>query len=126
MFGGSGAATLIGGGSNDFLQGGTGAASLVAGAGAETLAAGAGNATLEAHAAGLDAFDFATHGAGGSYVIQSFATTDDLYFANAATATAATSLYHVAGGSGTITLTDSTRIVLVGFTGSITGSVTHG
>ncbi len=147
MVGDGAGATLFGGGSGDQLAGLAGANMLLAGGGSETLFGGSaapntvfvggsgtdvmaaqaggsqfisGSGTDQVLAAGdANQFDFTLGRAGGLMVVQGFNSSDVInltgYAADAATTAFSTA--QVSGGNTVLTLSDNTRIVLLGFTG---------
>jgi hypothetical protein len=117
LAGGSGAVTLTGVAAGDTLIGGSnGDNVLMAGGGNETLVASAGAGDrLLGSASGTDTFSFVNE-AGGRDSVYGFRVADTLLFRSGTTGSDA-----VGGGNTTITLADSTKIVLVGYSGGLTG-----
>jgi Ca2+-binding RTX toxin-like protein len=123
----SGAETLFGGSGDDYINPLNAAASIVGGLGADTLVgarfnatvAGSGNATLTG-GAGNDTFEFINGYAGGHDYVTDLTATDVVNLAfYGYTPSGISSLLasaSVAGGSSTITLSDSTKITFVGIT----------
>jgi len=130
LYAGSGATTLVGGGANDLLWGGSGTSVLQAAtSGFQDLVAGSGATTLiGAGSSGYVAFDFTQHTAGNTYIVQNFISSNDLlWLNNAADETAAISGATVTSGNTTLTLADNTKIVLQGFTGTVSNTfIGHG
>ena len=120
LLAGSGNETLYAGASatGSAFLGGSGTDAMVSGAAGSTFYAGTGTALVVASGNG-NAFDFTMGKAGGMMVIAGFNSSDVInlsgYAANQMTS--ALSSAQVAGGSTTITLSDKTKIELVGFTG---------
>ena len=106
--------TVIGGSAgSDLIWSGGGNASIAGGAAGLNVIGGAGNDTVQA-GSGTDAFTFINGLAGGSMVINNFNTATDSivldgYAANSASVA-------TAGGSTTVTLSDNTKIELIGVT----------
>jgi hypothetical protein len=109
-----GAATDIGGAGNDtFFASGGGATTIIEGGGADDVEFGAGPTTV-AGGSGANLYDVTAGTAGGADVITGFKPgTDQLRLFGYDPATVQQS---VAGGNLTLTLSDSTRITLVGIT----------
>jgi Ca2+-binding RTX toxin-like protein len=106
---GAGSVTILGGGAGDYLGGSSGGSdSLVAGAANETLASGTGNATMVGSGAGSDVFNFLQAAAGSTYTVDGFQSSDYLYYSGSNLPTGTADV----GGNTTITLADSTKIVL--------------
>lgn len=119
---GAGSMTIFGAGVNDYMEGGaTGTTNLIDASvanGNETLASGGGNATMIGSDSNNDVFNFLKETANNSYTVQGFHIGDTLYLN--------TANYTYDQGSQTITLnTDSTKIILQGFTGNASGSIGH-
>lgn len=119
IYGGSGSATVIGGGNGDTLLGGTGTGDIVgAGAGNETLGGGSGSTQFQF---------YDTENAGSPSTvydtITNFNSSDliDLIGANSAAAiNYALSTYTVGATSSSFSLEDGTKVVLTGYTGTLT------
>jgi Ca2+-binding RTX toxin-like protein len=134
-YGQSGTETLIGGSGNDYLDPLNAAASLVGGSGNDTLVgarfnstvAGSGNATLTG-GVGSDTFLFKNGYAGGHDYVTDLSAGDVVNLAyygyNAAGISNLIASAAVAGGSSTITLSDSTQITFIGITSLNSGSFT--
>jgi hypothetical protein len=119
--GGLGSVTLFGGGQDDSLVG--------AAAGHNSITAAGGNTTLVASAAGedtlvagarSDTLSFVKETPGSVYEVKNYNAEDLLLLdkANAGSATI-TGADHIGGHNSTITLSDDTRITLIGYTGHV-------
>jgi hypothetical protein len=97
--------SLVGGGGNDTFVGGTGQTTMTGGAGTDYFV-----------------FDKATDG--GTTTINDFASNEMLgIFGYGATASAIVAASSVSAGSTTISLSDNTKITLIGFTNLTTGNI---
>jgi Ca2+-binding RTX toxin-like protein len=113
LLGGTGAVTLFGGGSYDYLQGGSnGDNSIKAAGGNSTLVASAGGSDTLVAGTGNDTFSLVTETAGKNYTISGYSAADHIVVDKAGF-TGATD--KVVGGSSIITLSDNTKITLVGY-----------
>jgi Ca2+-binding RTX toxin-like protein len=113
LLGGTGAVTLFGGGSYDYLQGGSnGDNSIKAAGGNSTLVASAGGSDTLVAGTGKDTFSLVTEAAGKNYTISGYSAADHIVVDKAGF-TGATD--KVVGGSSIITLSDNTKITLVGY-----------
>jgi Ca2+-binding RTX toxin-like protein len=100
--------------------------SLVGGGGNETFVGGTGQTTMTG-GAGTDYFVFDKAAGGGITTITDFASNETLgIFGYGSTASAIVSASRVSGGNTTISLSDNTKITLVGFTDLTTGNIATG
>jgi Ca2+-binding RTX toxin-like protein len=123
---GSGFATLVGGSGVEYFSAGNQGANVVmqAGTGSDTFVGGTGSDSMTGTGASSNLYEFSTTAAGGMHDIYNFTSgRDHLHLAGYDSA-AALSSAQVANGNTTITLSDHTKIVLVGFT-HLTGSDFH-
>jgi Ca2+-binding RTX toxin-like protein len=119
IYGGSGSATVLGGGNGDTLLGGTGTGDVVgAGAGNETLGGGSGSTQFQFH-------DMENVGSPDTVydTITNFNSSDLIKLIGADTSAAinyALSTYTVGSTSSSFSLEDGTKVVLSGYTGTLT------
>jgi Ca2+-binding RTX toxin-like protein len=121
LLGGTGAVTLFGGGANDYLQGGSnGNNSIKAAGGNSTLVASSGGSDTLTAGTGTDTLSFAAEVANKNYTVTGYNATDLLQIDSAHYGSATIpGADKVSGGNSVLTLSDNTKITLIGYTGSL-------
>jgi Ca2+-binding RTX toxin-like protein len=121
LLGGTGAVTLFGGGTYDYLQGGSnGNNSIKAAGGNSTLVASAGGSDTLAAGTGVDTLSFVTEVANKNYTVTGYTGSDLLQIDSAHYGSATVpGADKVSGGNSVLTLSDNTKITLIGYTGSL-------